>query len=401
MLGHIPRYEGLSQASLRKLMLLSAWTLSCVGLVWQVHFICDQFLSYKSTTEVTLELARDSPFPNVSIVCVNKLLLRQVDVSNTTVSNMTIGQFAQLFPNSSAIKVGAKAKNMITIRAYVRGWSGMYYILEFFNKSVAKFENITFFDVNFPHTNTTLCEQVKGAVGEEVVYGPVAHVSLPHSGGVLLEHSFQSTRKLTYPYSNCYDYEANGQSLASCFRRCYDDNFAKFHNNTVGLRRKVHLTPNSNYAHLVYELNKTLGNALDSLFQKHCRVLCVKGDSCYSQFYITLTGQKFLTTKKDYITVRVFLPTSPNITCEQVPSMTLTDFVVYVITSLSFWLGFTPLCVTINVSDFFIRKWSRNANQNPMDELRSQVQIRLLKQQVNKLTEMVVVNSERIRNLEN
>lgn len=313
-----------------------AWIVSTAGLVWQMHFICRQFLSYSTLTNVLIEIPVDIDIPSISITCE---LNASMSAANDT-AMVLVNRFPTAGVHGSYTHKFITGRTLMTSLAIPTPEARVYKNTR--NDNYHKYMHMTSASLV---QGARSCNDIKITFGEtwpstnEDIY----QVDVDENE-LIMTYTYKRTKKLPRPYSNCFNYDAI--SLTNCIRQCQNQKWLEQYNAIVNFRpfNVSLLPPNSSASLLVFGSSNNL--TADRKVWRHCTRKCNKGDPCTNEFYspvLLKADQK----KGDHLSVTIRPPIEPNITTTHVPALQLTDLAVYVASAISFWLGMSPLAVLI------------------------------------------------------
>lgn len=166
---------------------------------------------------------------------------------------------------------------------------------------------------------------------------------------ILLESPFETACRKYQSYYTFFGGPFSSQ--AECFTLCY----SKKSFDEYKLRPSDLFTETSTDALLTRKMivnNETIEKKLD-LFEKQCSSYCEK-QNCIREDFIPRRVSESNLPDDGYFTLSLLLPTDPDISVITKPVMSITEFVTYVLSCISFWFGFAPFSF-LTENDFITR----------------------------------------------
>ena len=156
------------------------------------------------------------------------------------------------------------------------------------------------------------------------------------------------------PYrTDCVDYrQYDCKSQHSCIGKCVSDSLYEHLDLICGGLLTTDLNNRTQFVPLNGSLEKTLGFGkhpnynysiyvqVSLYFHYECQKKFEK-DACYQSIYSDYSTPDF-TEQSNEMTVNIKSGRRPNMFIQFVPKLTTIDFIVYVLSSISFWLCFNP-----------------------------------------------------------
>jgi len=173
---------------------------------------------------------------------------------------------------------------------------------------------------------------------------------------VTLTYRTYRSRVLPWPYSsNCINYTDIGfETREHCYDSCL-------------LRRSVEELNKVHYSVLISQkLNYTVTDFSDLTRkvtrQKLYDLESTCNDDCIQPncFNVNHVPQIMSTTNSTQPITELFAPIEPEIQSRDVPFITMLDYLTYLLSSASFWLGFSPLVATFKLRSFLDNKQTNN-----------------------------------------
>lgn len=350
----------------RFLYRLICWTVASAGLIWQVYYISTQYFAYDTVTVVTI--ARPAKLtPPVLQICVKRSTL-----ISSNESTMTIHEIFQQTPTTDEIvqKVTVHSTNHYAMENSPAGKErfkfGKHLKKYFVCYSTEMMRNVSFkshllfnglIGAKFYrlHINASYFEQSEylyinthplntrfyGKCDSYTEHAREIH-DLTGKGNknyVTLSYSYFQSIRLPYPYStNCIDYSRLGyESSSHCFEDCLFKRSAK-------VLKKIPfsvLVDKATDMQLISEednFNATLFNILKQL-ETECGKSCSQ-KTCITEEYIP---RVLTASHEEHMIFELYASSEPYIISQYKPLLSIIDFVTYLLSCFSFWLGISPL----------------------------------------------------------
>lgn len=343
-----------------RLWLLCAWIVSTAGLVWQLHFILRQYLSYPTHSEIFIQLPDKFYVPSLSVTC---------DRNDTSQPNYTAVGTVKLVKRFSR-----QISSTSTVYSFLTGVTSMTYLIIPQIKAVFHKRNINYHDLLNVHHYGTLrrphdCTEIRITLGEswpqtneDTLIANVANSTVV----TYITYTYKKTENLPHPYSKCFEYQ---ESPIRCTRQCQNEQWLRQFNQILGIRPfNVTLLPDNSTA-IVLDYPESLNlSATDHQVWQRCHRKCYRGDPCTRQFYSPLFLKSKSHPEYDKLIILLRPPVHPNITSNHVPKLQLIDLAVYIASSISFWLGISPLAAIIYCGRKMTKK-SATIGQQQLEKL--------------------------------
>lgn len=332
-----------------------AWLVSFAGLVWQLHLISDQYFRYPFVTEIIFEIPKilKSPTAFLKVEIPSQFWHRL----NETI---TANEIFHHFPSAEEIHFPMYMHANTKVPKFIYNFVLIYKFSPFIQEIK---HNIRKHFLNYVHVrraavNFTENEKTLLMVGDERSDGmEQSDYKLELDNEVLqFTIDYSLIQKLDPPYTKCFDYEKYSNSINSkrCLGKCRAERLVKetgmfppegmFEGNlsdniTVLIRG-------------VWWKNETI-RQIKRIVDYECHLKCERGDPCKEEFY---NLNQFSSGNYNYhpfagvTEIRLFSSERPHITSTYKPLISLIDFIVYILSTLSFWLGMAPLTLILRLS---------------------------------------------------
>lgn len=184
----------------------------------------------------------------------------------------------------------------------------------------------------------------------------------------LFSYDHIEIEQLEYPYStNCFHYTNVGlRSQSHCLSNCYEYHYYKTFNQTI----------NQVYADTEHDLpfKKVMTGDLtvrdknnhNLKISNHCLIQCTRED-CKKTFFSPLFVSQNSGEPK-IVKIEIDIPSSPTANITYKPRIFLIDVVTYVLSYVSFWLGWSPLGFLTDIYVKRIRAFFRTDNHVETNE---------------------------------
>lgn len=367
-------------------------------MTYQIYYISDQYFRYDSSTHVVIDVMREVALPRFTArISTNELLnLKEIcERKPTLCTGDKIEELYQYFqdnlfhltPSVKEIVSDCKLKAVVSnamakcesqnLAKGVMMLESVYYSLQFENRTVSmnaeKFRhglsrlyslklNLTKY-INVSDVSVTLRPPNMDINALDLVH--YHHIVInrkedPSNNSFFFNFNYLQIERLPYPYeTNCLDYTTVGlQSQTHCLANCYEFILKRDVNDSTYELMQTNKHPPIPLNIMVGVFNYT-DDTKQGVLDQHCRKSCFQ-DDCKSQiFTIILKHVGHERRNKWALGLYLAVPMEPTISLQYRPSMSTTDYITYVFSCISFWLGWSPL---VCLQDFYK---SRRGNRRP------------------------------------
>ena len=199
----------------------------------------------------------------------------------------------------------------------------------------------------FMHSSTELANYQEGNNFIEVYWPTISKINktvlIPVNRIIALSYKLYQSELLPPPFNTkCYNYKSNQSkfdSQAHCFETCYNETIYSVFNlvsSTIPTFEPTH--------HKRFLLWKPEYR----LHEKNCSIKCPRTDCIKNDFIPTIVslGKSFRPQFKLYAT------NTPTIRQRTVSKIDLTEYIIFVLSCINFWLGLSPLEFLLKVKSF-------------------------------------------------
>lgn len=373
------------------------WLICFSGMLWQFYRITEQYLLYETSTLVVIDQMKELNLPHLEIgTNAPKLLIDSKSCNNMMYcganiteyySNSTLINYHHT-PRADEIMIAKECK----IRSFVTGkkvlcakedmrrssMNGyMLYSLHY-PTNVTTIARSKFYDDSmlfstalnltlFPHLTTLLIElHTKDELHnwfEKSTYHTLSFSDVKSSAEFTYDHIEIS--RLEYPYNtHCFDYTQVGfQSQSHCISNCFEYNYHKrFKKNANLISVSSEQSPAPRKV-MVGDFSSTSNESYSLEISNHCLNQCNRQD-CKKQFFSPSLKSESIA-ENNIVRIDVRIPSAPTTYIMYMPRMNLIDFVTYVLSYISFWLGWSPLGF---LQDIYVKRIRRLLTSNLQDE---------------------------------
>lgn len=202
-------------------------------------------------------------------------------------------------------------------------------------------------------------------VYEEELYSMV--LLLRNDSQVLYTLSFSYTRStlLGPPYSTeCFNYKAVGlESQAHCYENCVlstsDSNniwsTMIFTRNDLDSKPIAAMVSNYDCQKEIVEHDQ-FNDTCDLMIRKECRRICGHKDCIKEIFEVKIEGVMYIVDDEPIIQIKVISPNSLSSIITYIPQISAVDYITYVLSCLSFWLGVSPLQLLLQFDYEYVKQ---------------------------------------------
>lgn len=217
--------------------------------------------------------------------------------------------------------------------------------------------------------NTTLLINMKPAdvdsYIEEVYYIELPLIRKSHAT-YYLSYDYTKSILLKPPYkTNCFDYKTVGlDSHAHCYDNCVF--YASIRNNIISLlihrRENLDYLPVrimvSNYKCPVRKTgdNVLFNNACDLMIRTKCKVICKRNDCVKEIFEVKLEEITSVLQSEANIKIHIIAPNSLSTIITHIPNISLVDYITYLLSCFSFWVGLSPLGFLLHLNTTLMKR---------------------------------------------
>lgn len=344
-----------------------SWTVSTVGLGWQLYFIFNQYFAYPTSTNVNIDIPEIAVVPNVSIYHGSSGEHKAAMERNETLESVCklsphLGQTKYAFEIQGKTRYATNKLISYALVQYDFLYRHQHDLLS--DTMVVFYSNAT----QLPANGTYYIE-----AHTKFSAASTAAVDAKFSALItyyVITYELFSSQLLEPPYrTQCYDYDTIGYvSARDCFEDCRKslavEKFNQFYFDTFvecEPRMKYNNATSSNCYRVDNNMCEPaqLASARANI-ESRCRRHCFLGRPCYKDITVTTIIAKGHSPDTAQFKYFFYLdtPKRPFTATVHEPAITLTDFIVYVLSSFSFWLGVAPLTMMSNFRKI-VRKHKR------------------------------------------
>lgn len=327
---------------------LLAWLTALSGLIYQTYFICNEYFSYAFNTEIVITIPAKFELPTVIV---------KFTVDNKRFQKPLLRNIVQAIPKNVTCTDHKErpfdVNRTVSVSSVAFSCGGHR---EIDTNSVAPLKLMSVRVKQFPNKSISRLGYVN--VDRQFVIHPVESTLFTTQGFKRGAHTIRldyiSITMLHKPYTNCFDYATHFGAKDS--RDCVDNCVSRL------LLRK-NLWDNTHLANEVIAMKEELEIVTSRMKESHgrykevfgnCTNKCRNGDPCSMEFFATEVTRS--ETGGDDLSLMLKTSTHPYTYSTYTPALSLTDFVVYVLSTFSFWLGIAPLTLMFKVGARVYRK---------------------------------------------
>lgn len=333
---------------------LTIYLLVLFGLLWQVYYISRQYFAYNYVTRVVIEHPDELQLP-ATVVCftiqfessLNQILTARIMLEKTA----TVDEFVDNIILGTSQSRGNMHKHLlqqmvcyvlapnVTVAGTDRSFNQYWLYLALLNmKSIPQrkpMKGFLFLDKLRDHTFNYNSFQVFDIAADN------------SDNSYIYKYTHYERELLPPPYAtNCCDYKTQTQfdSQQDCIDNCKIKKFIEQVNYLPDFTLISKPFDYPIFSPFGYAHNESLKGITDQI-KRDCKQLCNMKD-CYISTFVPYLSKRLTVNSANgqkQLIFSIAVPNQPKFTCIYTPIMHLTDYAIYLISCVSFWLGFSPL----------------------------------------------------------